>query len=117
MDKNASSDISESVTISAAIAAVATGLIYVEFWGGSIPALGGTVIALGVGVGVAAGAAFYYTGTRSTPVDDIPPLAVFFALAATVYVLFPQGLPTAAELAIVVGVWTDTALRAWAKYA
>ncbi len=109
------SDVSDSVAISLFIAVVATALIYLELWGGSVPAFETTEIALGVGVGLLAGAAFYYRGTRSTRLDDIPPLAIFLALAVTVYVLFPEGLPPVAELAIVVGVWTDTALRAGAK--
>lgn len=112
------SDISESVTISALIALAATAMIYVGIWGGSVPALpAAPTLALAVGIGAAAGGAFYYTGTHETRLDDVPPLAVFLVLAVVVYVLFPEGLPTAAYLAIVVGVWTDTALRAAAKYA
>lgn len=110
-------DVSESVTIPLLISVIATALIYLELWGGSIPALDVSTLALGVVGGIAAGAAFFYTGTRSTPVDDIPPLAVFLVLAVTVYVLFPDGLPTFVELGIVGGVWTDTVLRAAAKYA
>ncbi|GAB7093290.1 hypothetical protein JCM30237_04420 [Halolamina litorea] len=118
MDENAESDISESVLISALIAVVATALIYLELWGGAVPALpAAPVLAGAVVVGVVAGATFYYTGTHETPVDDVPPLAVFIALALVVYFLFPNGLPTAAELGIIVAVWTDTALRAAAKYA
>jgi len=41
---------------------------------------------------------------------------VFLALGLIVYVFFPEGLPTAAEIAIIVGVWTDASLRAAAKY-
>lgn len=117
MDEDTGSDISESVTISALIAVVATALIYFELWGGSVPALpGAPTLALAVAIGVAAGGTFYYTGTHETRLEDVPPLAVFLVLAVIVYFLFPEGLPTAAELAIVVGVWTDTALRAAAKY-
>lgn len=113
----AESDISESVTVSALIAVVATALIYFQLWGGSVPALpGAPTLALIAAVGVVAGAAFYYTGTHETPLDDIPPLAVFIALAVIVYFLFPEGLPVAAEVAIIVAVWTDTVLRAAAKY-
>ncbi|MBP1986583.1 hypothetical protein [Halolamina salifodinae] len=117
MDDDAESEIAESVTISALIAVVATALIYVELWGGSVPALpGASTLALTVAIGVAAGGTFYYTGTHETRLEDVPPLAVFLVLAVVVYVLFPEGLPVAAELAIIVGVWTDTALRAAAKY-
>lgn len=112
---NAEGDVSESVSISLLIAVVATGLVYLELWGGSVPAFDAGEIALGVGLGLVAGAAFYYRGTRSTRLDDVPPLAIFLALALIVYVLFPQGLPPVVELAIVVGVWSDTALRAGAK--
>jgi|AntRauTorcE11898_2_1112593.scaffolds.fasta_scaffold05337_3 hypothetical protein len=111
------SDIAESVTLSAAIAVAATLLIYFQLWGGSVPALpGAPTLALTVAVGVAAGGVFYYKGTRETRLDDVPPLAVFLALGLIVYVFFPEGLPTAAEIAIIVGVWTDASLRAAAKY-
>lgn len=116
-DDRRESDVSESVTISLLISVVATGLIYFELWNGSVPALGTTGIVLGVLGGIIAGGIFFYTGTRSTPVEDIPPLAVFLALGIVVYLLFPEGLPVAAEFGIIVGVWTDTALRAAAKYA
>lgn len=110
-------DVSESVTISLLISVIATALIYLELWDGSIPAFEASALVLGAVGGIAAGAAFFYTGTRETPVDDIPPLAVFLVLAVTVYFLFPQGLPSVAEFGIIVGVWTDTALRAVAKFA
>lgn len=110
-------DVSDSVTISLLISVVATALIYLELWGGSVPAFDTTGVVVAVVVGAVAGAGFFYTGTRSTPLDDVPPLAVFLVLAVTVFFLFPEGLPTVAELAIVVGVWTDTAFRAYAKYA
>lgn len=117
-DDDGESDIAESVSISALIAVVATALIYFQLWGGSVPALpGAPTLALTVAVGVAAGGTFYYTGTHETRLDDVPPLAVFLVLAVIVYFLFPEGLPAAAEVAIIVGVWTDTALRAAAKYA
>lgn len=111
-------DISESVTISAIISIIATGIIYVEFWNASVPALpGGPILALGVLGGIVAGATFYYTGTRSTPLEDVPPLAVFLVLGVTVYLLFPDGLPVIAEFGIIIAVWTDTAFRAAAKFA
>jgi len=114
---NAESDVSESVSISLLIAVVATALIYLELWGGSLPAFDAGEIAVGIGLGLVAGAAFYYRGTRSTWLDDVPPLAIFLALAMTVYVFFPEGLPPVVELGIVVGVWTDAVLRAGAKVA
>lgn len=109
-------DIAESVAISLLIAVVATALVYLELWNGSIPAFDASAVAMGVAAGLAAGGAFYYRGTRSTPLDDVPPLAVFLALALIVYVLYPEGLPAFVELALLVGLWTDTALRAVRKH-
>jgi len=117
MDENAERDVSDSVTISLLISVTATGLIYFELWNGSVPAFGTTGTALGTLGGIVAGGIFFYTGTRSTRLEDIPPLAVFITLGIVVYFLFPEGLPVAAELGIIVGVWTDTALRAASKFA
>lgn len=117
-EEDGDDDISKSVTISAIIAILATGIIYIEFWNGSVPALpDASILTLGVVGGIVAGALFFYTGTRSTPLEDIPPLAVFLVLGVIVYFLFPDGLPVVAEFGIIVAVWTDTAFRAAAKLA
>lgn len=111
-DATEGADISESVTISAAISAAATALVYLGLWGGSIPTLDAAALALAAAVGIPAGVAFYYRGTRPTRLDELPPLAVLLALAIPLYLLFPEGLPAFLALGIVVAVWTDTAIRA-----
>ncbi|QKY19460.1 hypothetical protein B4589_003350 [Halolamina sp. CBA1230] len=109
-------DVSESVTISLLISAAATVLVYFGLWGGSVPAITRTAAALAVAVGLPAGVLFYYRGTRSTRLDDLPPLAVLIAVGIPLYILFPERLPPFVALAIVVAVWTDTAIRAAVKY-
>ena len=108
-------DVSDSVAVSLLISVIATGMIYFELWGGSIPAIDTTGLALGVAGGLAAGAVFYYSGTRSTNDQTIPVFAVFLGVAVAAFLLFPEGLPDAAEFGIVVAVWTDTAIRAGTK--
>jgi hypothetical protein len=110
------SDVSESVTVSLLIAVVATAMIYFELWGGSIPAIGGTTLAVGVVGGVVGGGAFYVLGTRSTSDQTVPVFGLLLTVAVVAFLLFPEGLPTAAEFGIVVAVWTDTAIRAVAKF-
>lgn len=114
--RDESSDVSDSVTVSLVIAVAATAMIYLELWGGSIPAIGGTMLAAGVVGGLAAGGLFYYSGTRSTRDQTVPVFGLFLAVAVAAFLLFPDGLPTAAEFGMVVAVWTDTAIRAAAKF-
>jgi hypothetical protein len=110
------SDVSESVTVSLVIAAVATAMIYLELWGGSVPAIGGSMLALGAVGGLVVGALFYVLGTRSSSDQTVPVFGVLLTVAVVAFLLFPDGLPTAAEFGIVVAVWTDTAIRAVAKF-
>mgnify|MGYP000141510160 FL=1 len=112
----AESDVSDSVLISLAIAVVATGMIYLELWGGSIPAFEPAMLAVGTVGGVVAGALFYYSGTRSTTDQTVPVFGVLLTVAVVAFLLFPDGLPPAVEFGIVVAVWTDTAIRAAVKF-
>ena len=109
-------DVSESVTISLLISAAATALVYFGLWNGSVPAITRTAAALAVAVGLPMGVLFYYRGTRSTRLDDLPPLAVLIAVAVPLYLFFQDGLPPFVALAIVVAVWTDTAIRAAVQF-
>lgn len=111
-------DLSDSIAVSALISVLATGLIYVELWGGSLPdPPAAPTLALTVVAGLLAGACFFYTGTHSTPLEDLPVFGVLLVLTAVAFFLFPEGLPVAVEIGIVVAVWTDTALRTTAALA
>jgi hypothetical protein len=114
--RDETSDVSDSVTVSLFISVVATAMIYLELWGGSIPAIEGTMLAVGIVGGLVGGGAFYVLGTRSRSDQTVPVFGVLLTVAVVAFLLFPEGLPIAAEFGIVVAVWSDTAIRAVAKF-
>jgi hypothetical protein len=93
------------------LAIVLTGIVYVEFWDGTVPPLPGVgTLVLAVGVGVAASVlqlAFEDVLEPPTVLDNT--LAFLLLLGAAVAVglwLFPRGLPVAAEVGMLAWFWT-----------
>ncbi|MFD1646353.1 hypothetical protein [Haloarchaeobius litoreus] len=98
------------------LAIVLTGIVYVEFWDGTVPPLPGAgTLVLAIGVGIAA-------AVLQLALEDVlePPtvldntLAFLLLLGAALvvaFLLFPRGLPVAAELGMLAWFWTTAVGR------
>ncbi|MFC4406599.1 hypothetical protein [Haloarchaeobius iranensis] len=98
------------------IAVVLTGIVYLEFWGGTVPPLPGAgTVALAVGVGVAAAVlqlAFEDVLEPPTVLDNTLAFLVLLGVALVVgLLLFPQGLPVAVELGMLAWFWATAVGR------
>ncbi|WP_257298604.1 hypothetical protein [Haloarchaeobius sp. FL176] len=98
------------------IAVVLTGIVYLEFWDGTVPPFPGPgTLVLAVGVGMAAAVlqlAFEDALEPPTVLDNT--LAFLLLLGAAIAVglwLFPRGLPVAAEVGMLAWFWATAVGR------
>ena len=109
-----------SLAVPVVVALFVTGLVYVDFWGGTLPSLADPVpLAVGAAGGVVVGVAAWYLGTS----PDAPRVSfrtglLLMAVAVLAgFLLFPDGLAVPFEVGLVAMGWTDVAARAVQRYA
>jgi len=105
------------IALDVLVAALLTGLVWFDYWGGSLPPSPGVApLVLAVSGGLAVALALVYLDARR-------PLSARFrsawgfllVMAAAVAVglyLFPSGLPVSMEVGLLVFVWTSSLVRA-----
>ncbi len=98
------------------LAIVLTGIVYLEFWDGTVPPLPGAgTLVLAIGVGIAAAVlqlAFEDALDPPTVLDNT--LAFLLLLGAALVVglwLFPRGLPVAVEFGMLAWFWATAVGR------
>lgn len=104
-----------SVASQAASAAVVTAIVVFGLWGGAVPPLPGlATLALAVATGACLGVALaaYDDDPFGIPLWGLP--AFLLVVAGGLFVggvLFPEGLPTSAEVALLAWAWADVLAR------
>ena len=94
------------------LAVVLTGIVYVEFWDGTVPPLPGTgTLLLAVGVGVAAAVlqlAFEDALEPPTVLDNTLAFLLLLGVALVAgFLLFPRGLPVPVEVGMLAWFWAS----------
>lgn len=108
----------DSPLVAFVVAVIVTGVIFLEFWGGSFPELPGTAaVLLAVGGGIALAAIFVVLDLRFALQQYLDRMWIFLPLLVAGLVvgvaLFPTGIPVSVEVGLLTLAWADVTIR-WA---